>query len=149
LQPFPVPKEELARDYCKEQAKRKRKPRKPRAVCYRGTYRETASSTSKRRLEEVPCESAKRQVKGAVLGVMGSGDPLGELQARARAAGGQLGRKAYVESVEALRRKAREKLGERWVPLTPEEKRKRAAAQRKKDAAELKRLRREAKRKRN
>lgn len=148
VQPFPVPKEELARDYRCE-PKRKRKPRKPRTVCYRGTYRETSSSTTKRRLEEVPCESAKRQVKGAVVNILGGGDPLGELQTRARTVAGQLGRKAYVGAVEALRRKAREQLGEKWVPLTPAEKRKRRAAEK---AAELKRLRRElreAKRKRS
>lgn len=136
-------------DECEERRKRKRKPRKPRAVCYRGTYRETSSSTSKRRLEEIPCESAKRQVKGAVLGILGSGDPLGELQTRARTVAGTLGRRAYVGAVEAARRKLREQLGEKWVPLTPEEKRKRRAAAK---AAELKRLRRElreAKRKRS
>lgn len=34
-----------------------RKPRKPRTVCYRGTYVEFSNGTSKKQLEQVPCES--------------------------------------------------------------------------------------------
>jgi len=35
--------------------KKKSKPRKPRTVCYSGSYRETAKGLSKRRREQVPC----------------------------------------------------------------------------------------------
>jgi len=48
-----------ARDNCQP---RKRKPGKPRTVCYRGTYQELASGLIKRRKEKIPCrQSRKRQ----------------------------------------------------------------------------------------
>lgn len=34
---------------------KKRGPRKPRTVCYKGSYTETASGTSKRKREQIPC----------------------------------------------------------------------------------------------
>lgn len=41
---------------CIDRAKRPKKKRKPRSVCYRGSYVETASGTRKRKREEIPCE---------------------------------------------------------------------------------------------
>lgn len=49
------PAEELDRQ-CRERAKRKRKKREPRSVCYRGTFTETKSSTRKVRKEKIPCQ---------------------------------------------------------------------------------------------
>lgn len=40
--------------------KKKPKKRKPRTVCYRGTYVENANGLTKKRLEEVPCEPKAR-----------------------------------------------------------------------------------------
>lgn len=48
------------KDVCQcDKKKPKRKKRKPREVCYRGTYVEYANGTSKKRLEQVPCEGKK------------------------------------------------------------------------------------------
>jgi len=49
------PAQELDRQ-CRERAKRKRKKREPRKVCYRGTFTETKSSTRKVRKEKIPCQ---------------------------------------------------------------------------------------------
>jgi hypothetical protein len=64
-------------DRYKDDAKKKRKKRKPRTVCYRGTYKETQSGTNKHRLEQIACSTglnvkgeglnfAKRKAKGLV-----------------------------------------------------------------------------------
>lgn len=52
-QPVALPFAASNRCDCKQQ--KKRKPRNPRTVCYRGTYVETASGLSKTRKEEVSC----------------------------------------------------------------------------------------------
>lgn len=51
----PVPQEELDRCNC-EPKKKSKKPKKPRAVCYRGTYTERAKGLIKSRKEQVPCQ---------------------------------------------------------------------------------------------
>jgi hypothetical protein len=48
------PAQDLDRQ-CRERAKRKRKKREPRSVCYRGTFTETKRSTRKMRKEKIPC----------------------------------------------------------------------------------------------
>jgi len=48
------PAQDLDRQ-CRERAERKRKKRKPRSVCYRGTFTETSKSTFKRRKEKIKC----------------------------------------------------------------------------------------------
>lgn len=40
--------------------KEKKKKRKPREICYRGTYREYKDGTSKKKLEQVACEPKKK-----------------------------------------------------------------------------------------
>jgi len=40
---------------CDDEPKKERKPRQPRAVCYRGTFKESAFGLSKVRREQVPC----------------------------------------------------------------------------------------------
>jgi hypothetical protein len=49
------PAQDLDRQ-CRERAKRKRKKREPRNVCYRGTFTETKRSTRKVRKEKIPCQ---------------------------------------------------------------------------------------------
>ena len=41
---------------CRQPKKKERKKREPRAVCYRGTFYETAKSTRKFRKEKIPCQ---------------------------------------------------------------------------------------------
>lgn len=43
--------------------KKKKKDKKDRTVCYRGTYTETKRGLSKKKLEEIPCEAAPRATK--------------------------------------------------------------------------------------
>lgn len=45
--------------------KKKKEKRKPREVCYRGTFREYKDGTSKNRLEQVPCEPKKARLDKA------------------------------------------------------------------------------------
>lgn len=52
IQPQPLPSRA---DRCPEPQKRKRKPRKPRAICYRGTYTEKRNGLLKRKRERIPC----------------------------------------------------------------------------------------------
>lgn len=54
------PASELDRQ-CRERAKRKRKPKKKRTVCYRGTYTENADGTTKRKKEQIPCRASSRK----------------------------------------------------------------------------------------
>jgi len=50
-----------ASERCPPCTKRKKQKKKktPRAICYRGTYRETSRSLSKRRKERIPCQPSK------------------------------------------------------------------------------------------
>jgi len=48
---------------CEPGKKRKRSPRKPRTVCYSGTYKESATGISKTRREEVPCTQEKSNAR--------------------------------------------------------------------------------------
>lgn len=74
-----------SKDQCDCGKKKKKKKRKPRDVCYRGTYTETRNGLSKKRLEEIPCESSARSARsssstrsspsssaGSTLGLLGS-----------------------------------------------------------------------------
>lgn len=54
------PAQDLDRQ-CRERAKQKRKPKKKRTVCYRGTYTETASGLFKRRKEKIKCRASSRK----------------------------------------------------------------------------------------
>lgn len=61
LDPIGLPKFDAKKipdeaDSCSCAKKKPKKKRKPRAVCYRGTYRETQSGLIKNKQEEVPCK---------------------------------------------------------------------------------------------
>lgn len=58
--PLPQPDPFTTKDQCDCAKKKKKKKKKDRDVCYRGTYIETKKGLVKKRLEQVPCESAPR-----------------------------------------------------------------------------------------
>lgn len=68
---FALPPGETAKDPCDcgNNQKKKKKKKKPedRKICYRGTYIERKRGLTKKRLEEVPCETRSRTTK-PVLG---------------------------------------------------------------------------------
>lgn len=47
-------------DTCRQLRKQKRKPKKRRTVCYRGTYTETQTGLSKRKKERIPCKPRRK-----------------------------------------------------------------------------------------
>jgi len=46
---------------CQCPKKRKSKPKKPRTICYKGSYTETATGLSKRKREKIPCQSSPKK----------------------------------------------------------------------------------------
>jgi len=48
-------------DTCRQLRKQKRKPKKRRNVCYRGTYTETQTGLQKRKKERIPCTPARKK----------------------------------------------------------------------------------------
>jgi hypothetical protein len=55
LQPFQQPIPQQAGCACPKPEKKDKRKKKPRAVCYRGSYREKRTSLTKRRRERIPC----------------------------------------------------------------------------------------------
>lgn len=55
VQPFAVPSPAAAKCKCPKPKRKPRGPRKRRAVCYKGSYVETATGLRKRKREQVPC----------------------------------------------------------------------------------------------
>jgi len=54
--PYPQAESASLDDQCRERARRKRGKKKPRSVCYSGTYTERASGLTKRKRRKVPCK---------------------------------------------------------------------------------------------
>jgi hypothetical protein len=54
--PYPQTESASLDDQCRERARRKRGKKKPRTVCYSGTYTERASGLTKRKRRKVPCK---------------------------------------------------------------------------------------------
>lgn len=54
--PYPQAESASLDDQCRERARRKRGKKKPRTVCYSGTYTERASGLTKRKRRKVPCK---------------------------------------------------------------------------------------------
>jgi len=54
--PYPQAESASLDERCRERARRKRGKKKPRSVCYSGTYTERASGLTKRKRRKVPCK---------------------------------------------------------------------------------------------
>lgn len=67
-QPQPQPRRADPCNCADTKKKKKKEKRKPREICYRGTYREYADGTTKKKLEQVPCEKKGKLDKASRLG---------------------------------------------------------------------------------
>lgn len=68
-------------DQCQCEKPKKRKPRQPRVVCYRGTYRQTRSGVNYSPIEEVPCDApvSKRETRAPTKRKRRKRQTLGDL----------------------------------------------------------------------